>query len=95
MLCFHCKRTRCLHTSNEVHLFFFHNIQADTRARQMSTEVAVGNKLVTTIQTCVCDGYTQMPASDDYVNQVSRWRTGQWRNTDVCIYITALINVYS
>eukprot|EP00731_Ephydatia_muelleri_P030153 Em0021g676a len=43
---------------------------ADTRARQMSTEVAVGNKLVTTIQTCVCDGYTQMPASDDYVNQM-------------------------
>ena len=92
MLCFHCQR--CLHTSNEVHLFLFHNIQADTRARQMSTEVAVGNKLVTTIQTCVCDGYTQMPASDVYVNQVSQLALGNGE-IQMYVYITALINVYS
>eukprot|EP00731_Ephydatia_muelleri_P030200 Em0021g723a len=42
---------------------------ADTRASQMSTDVAVGNEPEATIQTSVCEAYTHMPRSDDYVNQ--------------------------
>ena len=38
----------------------------------MSTDVAVGNEPEATIQTSVCEAYTHMPRSDDYVNQVSQ-----------------------